>query len=182
MTEQPELLKEVSVCRGPACRWNFFLGPKIFFYYIPSGLPWHSENVFHREKAPSAHKLDGQGRDGLVSLPHSLRNALVARYLHVVRDGILHLAVMASVAEVNGHSNRQPHDQTKPRVAREAGHQGEGNHDTQDGDQRHQRRLEGTMQLGTAHPENPHTGAYDDERQQGSDAHQRSEEHTSELQ
>src|ERR1035437_2643364 len=111
--------------------------------------------------------------------------SLIAPDLHLVRHELLHLAVTASVTEVDEHSNSEPDDQTKPRVSREAGHQGEGNHNTQDGNQGHQRGLEGTMQFRAAHPENPHTGAYDDERQQRSDAHQfaknpdgdRSEEH-----
>src|ERR1035438_4013145 len=71
--------------------------------------------------------------------------SLIASGLHLVRHQLLHLAVLASIGEVDDHANRQPDDQTKPRVTREAGHQGEGNHDTQDGNQGHQRGLERTM-------------------------------------
>src|ERR1019366_7134395 len=97
---------------------------------------------------------------------------LIAPGLHAVRHSALYPTVLASIGEVDDHTNRQPDDETPPGVNREAGHQGEGNHDTQDGNQGHQRGFEGTMQLRTSYPENPHTCAYDNERQQRTDAHE----------
>src|SRR5208283_6206165 len=90
----------------------------------------------------------------------------------MVWNALLHAAVMASVAEVNHHSDYEPDDQTPPGVNRKAGHDAKGNHDAQDWDQRHQRRLEWPMQFGAAHAQNPHTRAYNDEGQQRADAYQ----------
>src|ERR1017187_5349987 len=98
--------------------------------------------------------------------------SLIASGLHRVRHRALYPAMMAPVTEVDDHANRQPDDETPPGVNREAGHQGEGNHDTQDWNEWHQGGLEGTMQFRTSYPENPHTCAYDNERQQRTDAHE----------
>jgi len=90
---------------------------------------------------------------------------LVAADLHLVRHLALHAAVPAAVAEVNRHSDDEPDDQAPPRVTGKAGHDAEGNHDAENGNQRDQRRLEWPMQFRTPHAQNPNARAHNDEGQ-----------------
>src|SRR3974390_3782902 len=84
----------------------------------------------------------------------------------------LHPAVIPPVAEVDGHADRQPDKKPDPRVERQARHQGEGDHDAHDGNERNPRRTERTMQFGPPNSQKPDAGAHNHEGQKRADAYQ----------
>src|SRR5438552_3455111 len=67
----------------------------------------------------------------------------------------LHLAMGTAVAEIDGHSDDQPHKQPYPGHLGETQHHSQGNQYAENGYQRNQRRLERTLQRGTSPAQNP---------------------------
>src|SRR4051812_34095184 len=92
----------------------------------------------------------GSGAGALVAVARTCVAFAFGREIGRARDvaGARQHAVAAAVGEVDQQPQRHPDDQAQPGVARQAGHHVAADQDPQDGNDRHQRRLEGALAVG----------------------------------
>src|SRR5438309_1973411 len=81
-------------------------------------------------------------------------------------DAFLQYGVFATVPEIDREPDHEPDGQPDPGVAGQGQHQAEAAHDAQARDGGNPRRPEGTVQIGTLGPDEPHPAAPQHEGEQ----------------